>query len=49
VAIQDVTQIADSPVRLPAELANQLYAAGESGMGYVVFTVVLGTADTCPS
>ena len=41
VAIEEVTQIADSPVRLPAGLANQLYVAGESGMGYVVYTVVL--------
>jgi len=48
VAIQDVTQIADSPVRLPAELANQLYAAGESGMGYVIFTVVLRDGRRLP-
>jgi hypothetical protein len=41
VAIGDVVAIAESPYRLPVELADKLYAAGESGMGYTVFTVVL--------
>ena len=36
-----ISAIHDSPARLPAALANKLYAAGESGMGYFVFTVVL--------
>lgn len=34
-----VTAIADSPSRLPAAVANTLYAEGESGMGYTIFTV----------
>lgn len=39
VAIEDVEVIEDSPVRLSAGLATQVYAAGESGMGYTIFTV----------
>ena len=38
--LSDVASIADSPSRLPARFANELYAAGESGMGYTLFTVV---------
>ena len=34
-----VAAIADSPSRLPASVANAVYAAGESGMGYAIFTV----------
>ena len=41
IAVDQVVTIADSPYRLPAPLANKLYRAGESGMGYVIFTVVL--------
>jgi Mg-chelatase subunit ChlD len=41
VALAEVVRIEDSPVRLPATYANELYAAGESGMGYTVFMVVL--------
>jgi hypothetical protein len=40
VRIEDVASLAESPSRLPAKLANELYLAGESGMGYIVFTVV---------
>jgi hypothetical protein len=40
VSIQDVVSVTDSPSRLPAKFANQLYIAGESGMGYHIFTVV---------
>ena len=36
----EVHAIAESASRLPARFANQLYAAGESGMGYHAFTVV---------
>jgi len=41
--IEDVHSIVESPVRLPARFANQMYAAGESGMGYCTF--VLGLRD----
>jgi hypothetical protein len=39
VSITQVRQIRDNPNRLPAALADCLYRAGESGMGYMVFTV----------
>jgi hypothetical protein len=34
-----VAGINDSPSRLPARFADQLYKAGETGMGYTIFTV----------
>ena len=37
--VNTVVSIAESPHRLPAKFANELYAAGESGMGYTIFTV----------
>jgi hypothetical protein len=39
VPIERVVTIEESPHRLPASLANRLYEAGESGMGYSLFTV----------
>src|SRR5262245_3155554 len=41
ILIEDVASIEDSPTRLPAHLANKMYKAGESGMGYCIFTLVL--------
>lgn len=40
VRIENVTRIASSPLRLPAHFASRIYAEGESGMGYTIFTVV---------
>ena len=40
IPIESVASISESPSRLPVQFANQLYRAGESGMGYCVFTVV---------
>jgi hypothetical protein len=37
--IRTVTEINNSPSRLPARYADELYKAGESGMGYTIFTV----------
>lgn len=37
----EVRHIGESSLRLPAELAQRVYDAGESGMGYVIFGVVL--------
>jgi hypothetical protein len=37
--VRSVARIGDSPSRLPAKFANQIYNAGESGMGYTIFTV----------
>jgi hypothetical protein len=36
---RDVAWVEESHQRLPAEFANSLYAAGESGMGYCLFTL----------
>jgi hypothetical protein len=41
IPIESISAIRESRRRLPPAAANKLYAAGESGMGYVVFTVVL--------
>lgn len=40
VLVSDVVSVVESPSRLPATVATELYKAGESGMGYTVFTVV---------
>ncbi len=49
VPIEDVVNVEDSPTRLPAEFANQIYSKGESGMGYTVFVVEFtdGTRQAC--
>jgi len=39
VRVDDVRAVAESPHRLPAAFANELYAAGESGMAYCIFTL----------
>ena len=39
VAIGDVADLQESPHRLPPDFANELYAHGESGMGYHTFRV----------
>jgi len=39
VKIEDVVEIFESPTRMPVNFANELYRAGESGMGYTVFTM----------
>lgn len=46
VQIEEVVEIKASPNRLQAELANKLYAAGESGMGYCVFKMVFDNGQT---
>jgi hypothetical protein len=38
--IENVAEIQDSPSRLPARFGNEIYRAGESGMGYSVFRVL---------
>lgn len=40
IRMEDVAEVQDSPTRLPARFANQIYKNGESGMGYMIFTVV---------
>ena len=41
ISIEEVSSISESPSRLPATLATRLLEAGESGMGYTKFTLVL--------
>jgi len=45
IPIQEIVKVEDSPARLPVHFADQLYRAGESGMGYTIFTVVF--SDGC--
>lgn len=48
IPIEAVEAVEESPMRLPAEFANQIYRSGESGMGYAIFTVIFadGTQQT---
>ncbi len=46
VEIENVSEITDSPSKLPAKIANKIYEAGESGMGYCVFTLVFTDCST---
>ena len=39
ILIEDVEEILESPYRMPADFASRLYEYGESGMGYVIFTI----------
>ena len=49
IRIEDVAEVQDSPTRLPARFANEIYRNGESGMGYTIFTVVFadGLRQAC--
>lgn len=49
IRIEDVAEVSDSPTRLPARFANEIYRQGESGMGYTIFTIVFadGTRQAC--
>jgi hypothetical protein len=40
IKMEDVAEVEESPIRLPAQFANEIYRNGESGMGYTIFTVV---------
>jgi hypothetical protein len=40
IRIEDILQIEESPTRLPARFADEIYRAGESGMGITIFIVV---------
>ena len=46
VALENVESIEDSPFRLPRELADSVYAVGETGMGYFIFAVRLRDGRT---
>ena len=49
IQVEDVAEVRDSPTRIPARFANELYQQGESGMGYTIFTVVFsdGARQAC--
>ncbi|MGH6932052.1 MAG: hypothetical protein ACREEE_06405 [Dongiaceae bacterium] len=51
VPIENVAAISDSPFRLPPEIANHLYRAGETGMGYYMFKLLFSdqTEQVCAS
>jgi hypothetical protein len=40
IKMEDIAEVKESPIRLPAQFANEIYRNGESGMGYTIFTVV---------
>ena len=42
VSLADIASLTDSPSRLPAQFASELYKDGEAGMGSAIFTVVFG-------
>jgi hypothetical protein len=43
-----LTWAEESPYRLPPALATRLYAEGESGMGYTIFTIVFNDGSRLP-
>lgn len=40
IKMEDIAEVGESPIRLPAQFANEIYRNGESGMGYTIFTIV---------
>ena len=51
IRMEDIAEVQESPTRLPAQFANEIYKDGESGMGYTIFTVVFadGVRQACVS
>jgi hypothetical protein len=49
IRMEDIAEVRESPIRLPAQFANEIYKSGESRMGYTVFTVVFadGARQAC--
>jgi hypothetical protein len=43
-----VAEFSESPFRIPAPLARKAYDAGESGMGYMIFTLELQDGSQVP-
>jgi hypothetical protein len=48
VALDEAVSIVESPFRLPARVAQKLYDAGETGMGWHAFTLVLRDGTKLP-
>jgi len=38
-SLDAIANLRESPTRLPPDIADQIYEAGESGMGYCLFTL----------
>ncbi len=49
ISIEDVELIEESPYRLPASLADELYRGDETGPGYFEYTVVLADGTMIPT
>jgi len=47
-AIENIDWIEDSPHRLTPEIATKIYEAGETGLGYRVFTLLLENGTRLP-
>jgi hypothetical protein len=49
IRMEELAEVQESSIRLPAQFANEIYKDGESGMGYTIFTVVFadGTQQAC--
>jgi hypothetical protein len=45
-SVDDIVHAIDSPSRLPPKFADELYAAGESGMGYSIFLIVFADGSS---
>jgi hypothetical protein len=48
IRIEDVAQIQPSPSRLAPRFAREMYAVGESGMGYCIFTLYFSDGTRQP-
>lgn len=46
IKIENVASVHSSPSRLPVHLAQKMYKAGESGMGYCIFTLRFNDSST---
>jgi len=44
--IEEVESIQEYPKRMPVKLANKLYEAGESGMGYLLYKIEFDNGQT---
>src|SRR5579871_147840 len=49
IRMEDIAEVKESPIRLPAQFANAIYRNGESRMGYTIFTIVFedGVRQAC--
>jgi hypothetical protein len=46
IRVDEVAEVRDSPTRLPARFANELYQQGDLGLEYTIFTVVFSDPNT---